>query len=468
MRGTIRANHQQEAIAVLERRGYYVRTLTEVKEVKEIKNTGSSGIMRDGGSLSESPYDGESPWSQLESSKLSQLNFPETGRRHTHLPSRPGSQDDRMKSRRRSKVGTAPKKAEPIALTISRYLPIPAYDIMAFLGVLSRLWDAGIPYGRSLIVIVEQTHNPYFQEILNEIKEMVYEGFDVSRAMSHYPRVFSEKIIAMMRCGEETGEMGKILNKAAEMKEKEVQLLRNIKQRAMYPALILVSMLIFVIIMSGIMINIIFQALHMDYSELPLLTKVMLVSYRIITHPILVAVVLIGIPGLIYYIRQKGLTESFMSRLDAIFISLPLLGPLLHKISLSRFCDSMSDLLDSGISLPKAIDLAAKASGNRVLMRDYNELGKRIREHGCLSEAMMGLKSFPRGVIAWVQVGEEKGGLGEMFAKASKFMKDDLDYALNIFYATLEPILISIIGIIVGLMVIATLLPISRIAQTGL
>jgi len=337
-------------------------------------------------------------------------------------------------------------------------------ELAIFSRQFSTMLDAGVSIIDILSDLSEQSSNKYFKEILENIKKDIEAGSNFSNAISKYPKVFSPLYVALVRAGEESGNLPGVMSEISSYIEDQIILLRKLRQALSYPVVILVF---FICVVAFIFLFLIpkFQSIFSSFgAQLPLLT---LLIFKISQFALKFLPLLIGFFFLfaifIYFFKN---TKIGRWQIDNLKLKFPLVGKLMHKIALSRFSSSLSTLIGGGVSINTALEIVAQTAGN-VIIEDFI---KKVREGviggKVLNEEMKKYKIFPPILVRMVRVGEETGKLEDMLKRTSKFFKDESDATINILTAIIEPVLIIGLGVVVGIVVIAIYLPIFKLSGT--
>ncbi|MCM8758661.1 MAG: type II secretion system F family protein [Candidatus Omnitrophica bacterium] len=337
-------------------------------------------------------------------------------------------------------------------------------EMALFSRQLATMLEAGIPILDSIQDLAEQTPNKYFSNVLNDIAGEIREGSSFSKALSKYPKVFSQLYVALVLSGEESGNLVEVLKDLSSELEDQLTLIRKVRQALSYPAVIIVF---FVAVVSFVFLYLIpkFQEIFESFgAQLPLFTRIILniSKFSLKFFPFL----LVGLILLFIFLSFFRKTFYGSRKIDAFKLKLPVFGDLFLKISLARFSRSLATLLQGGVSIVAALEIVARTTGNTIL-EDYI---KRLRE-GVIGGELLGVEMkkyriFPAMMVRMVTVGEETGRTDDMLTRVSKFFRDEVDVTLNILSSILEPILIIGLGVIVGVVVLAIYLPIFKLAAT--
>jgi len=336
-------------------------------------------------------------------------------------------------------------------------------QLVIFTRQLSTMISAGVPLLESLEVLQEQADTPGFRFVLDGVIESVRSGTDLSTALERFGRVFPNVYVSMVRAGEVSGQLDDILVRLAEYLEASAKLKRDIRAAMTYPV---ISLVLVVGIATFLMIGIvpkfkeIFDTLEI---ELPSLTLgVLAVSYALKNH---ILVVMAGLAGLValFFIWKR--TDWGERQWDWIALHVPVFGPLFQKVALSRFARTFATLIKSGVPILGALEIVSDTAGNRIISDTVDGAKENVRQGHTLAEPLMESKVFPPMVTRMVQIGEKSGSLEQLLEKISDFYDDQVSAAVKTLTAMIEPIMIGIMGFMVGGIVLAVFLPIFELQK---
>lgn len=334
-------------------------------------------------------------------------------------------------------------------------------DITLFTRQLADLLESGLPLMRTLDVLREQMENPRLQEVLADLASQVRDGRSLSDALAIYPRVFSPLYVSMVRSGEVGGMLGEVLARLADFAEKEEELHVKMRSALAYPILILL------VGMGTIAVLLIFVVpkLVLLFQEvgqiLPLPTRVLIgLSQWFVSYWWLV----VSIAGLgVFLVRRGGLSQGARLAIDRIKLRLPVCGSLIKKVEIARFARSLATLLSHGVPILQGMQVVVQATGNELLRGELQQIGEQLKGGDSLSQGMRRGRIFPALVTHMVAVGEEAGSLDRSLFKIADTYEREADRAMKLMTSLVEPVMILIMGSLVGFIVIAMLLPIFEI-----
>ena len=335
--------------------------------------------------------------------------------------------------------------------------------VMTFTRQLATLIDAGLPILRSLRILEEQVESAVFKDIIAKIAKDIEGGSTLSDAMGKYPKVFDNLYVAMVRAGEIGGVLEAVLNRIAEFLEKRQAMIGKVRSAMIYPTVVMV---IATIIVGFILIKIIprfvdiFKQLGAD---LPTPTLILVnVSTAVTDHFIAVG---LGVAAIVFIIRQINRTRGGKFFFDTVKLKLPVFGVIFLKLGIVRFASTLSTLINAGVPILQAIDIVRETSGNEVISRAMEQVYNSIKDGETIHEPMREAKIFPPLVCHMVAVGEETGAIDQMLSKVAEAYEREVDDTINALTSIIEPVLIVILGVIVGAIVICLYLPLFTIPK---
>ncbi len=335
---------------------------------------------------------------------------------------------------------------------------IKTRDIVIFTRQFATMINSGLPLVQSLDILAEQTENQHLRKVIQAVLYDVESGHTLADAMGRHPKVFSELYVNMVAAGEAGGILDTILLRLATFLEKNDALVRKIKGAMIYPAVIFSVAAIAVVILLIFVIPTFQNMFETAGVALPLPTQIV-ISMSAFLKSFWWAV-LAGMFVLGFSVRQVYRTDDGRLAIDRILLGLPIFGDLQRKAAVARFTRTLGTLVSSGVSILEGLEITAKTAGNRVIHDAV--MGSRASIAG--GETIAGpLKEsgvFPPMVVQMINVGEQTGGLDEMLTKIADFYDEEVDAAVEALLSAMEPIMIVVLGVIVGGMIVAMYLPI--------
>jgi type IV pilus assembly protein PilC len=349
-------------------------------------------------------------------------------------------------------------REKPKEITISFGSGVSTRDVVIFTRQFATMINSGLPLVQSLDILAEQTENQALRKTISEVLYDVESGHTLADAMGRQPKVFTELFVNMVAAGEAGGILDTILLRLATFLEKNDALIRKIKGAMIYPSVIFSVAGGAVIILLVFVIPTFQQMFDSAGVPLPIPTQIV-IGMSIFLQAYWWAVT-IGVIAFFVAIRQFYQTDKGELVLDSIMLAMPILGDLQRKAAVARFTRTLGTLVSSGVSILEGLEITAKTAGNRVIHDAV--MGSRASIAG--GETIAGpLKEsgvFPPMVVQMINVGEQTGGLDEMLSKIADFYDEEVDTAVEALLAAMEPIMIVVLGVVVGGMIVAMYLPI--------
>jgi type IV pilus assembly protein PilC len=331
-------------------------------------------------------------------------------------------------------------------------------DLAIFARQFSTMLDAGVSLIRCLDVLQAQTNNARLRKILMDLSARVESGESLSRSMARHPKAFSQLIIGLIRAGEVGGVLEESLQRIAGFLEKDVELRRKIRSALTYPVIVLLAAIGIVIFLVSWLVPQFAQLFkELGIKEMPAPTQFLIDLSALFTqrwYVVIIAVVAILIAYKLFVSTRVGRRVA-----DRVKLRVPVFGPLHHKIVMARFSRTMGTLLASGVPILQAMETVAGVVGNSVVSDAVIESRARIREGEKIADPLQRSKMFPPMVVHMVSVGEESGSLDHMLNKIADFYENEVEMTIASLTAAIEPVMIVLLGFIVGFIVISMFLP---------
>lgn len=332
-----------------------------------------------------------------------------------------------------------------------------------FTRQLSTMISAGIPLLESLEILTEQADDPGFKLAMQKVVEKLRSGSDMSEALSDYPKVFTRIYISMIKAGEASGQLDTVLTRLAEFMESTEKLKREIKAAMTYPV---VSLVMILGIASALLIFIVpkFKTIFTQLKvPLPAITKGLLALSDNIRDMWFVWIgVIIAIFVSFSLWKKSNSGEKMWHR---ILLKLPIFGQLFVKVAISRFSKTFSTLIQSGVPILGALEIVAATSGNRIIEDAVLKARENVRKGETLGEPLGASKVFPPMVTRMISIGEKSGALEQLLEKISEFYDQQVEATVEGLTALIEPVMIGLMGVVVGGMVLAIFMPILKIQE---
>jgi len=367
----------------------------------------------------------------------------------------------RLRSRQLSPVKIKKKGRE---LKLSFGSGVSQKELVVFVRQFATMIDAGLPLVQCLDILSSRGENKQLNAILKDVKDYVEQGGTFSEGLARHPKLFDELFVNLVRAGEMGGILDTILNRLAGYIEKRVKLARQVRGAMVYPiAIFFVAIIVVVIMLAWVIPS--FKGMFAEFGgedSLPALTQMVIAAsegFLANVHWIILitAAFVFGIS----YIYKQPAGKYFFHR---TLLVMPILGPVMRKISVARFTRTLGTLLAAGVPILDALDVVKKSAGNVVVEAAIGETSNKIREGRTMAEPLMETNVFPPMVVQMIGVGEQTGALDTMLNKIADFYEEEVDIAVAALTSLLEPLMMVFIGGIVGTILISMYLPIFSIA----
>jgi type IV pilus assembly protein PilC len=348
-------------------------------------------------------------------------------------------------------------KPKPKDLSFSFGSGVKTREIVIFTRQFATMINSGLPLVQSLTILTEQTENKRFSAIIGQVLHDIESGQTLADAMRKHPKVFTELYVNMVAAGEAGGILDTILLRLAAFLEKNDALVRKIKGAMTYPAVMLFVVIAATTILLWKVVPTFASMFEGAGLALPLPTQIVLGISAFLQSYILF--LFLGVIGFGFLVKKYYGTSGGKLNIDRALLRAPVLGDLLRKAAVARFTRTLGTLISSGVSILEGLEITAKTSGNRVIHDAVMHSRASIAGGATISDPLKKSGVFPPMVVQMINVGEETGGLDEMLAKVADFYDDEVDAAVSNLTSLLEPIMIVLMGVVIGGMVVAMYLP---------
>ena len=334
---------------------------------------------------------------------------------------------------------------------------VPPKTLAIFTRQFSVMIDAGLPLVQCLEILANQQEHKNFQKILLQVRQDVEAGSTLADAMRRHPKAFNNLYVNMIAAGEAGGILDTILQRLSVYIEKAVKLASQVKSALIYPIAVIV---IAAIVVAVILLKVIptFAALFTSLgAELPFPTRMVIMASQFLARYFIVFIIVI-ILGIVAF-RRYYATYRGRRVVDGLILKLPILGMIMKKIAVARFCRTLATLTSSGVPILESLDITARTSGNAIIEDAILEVRKSVEGGKTIVEPLRDAGVFPNMVVQMIGVGEQTGALDQMLNKIGDFYEEEVDAAVAGLVKLLEPVMIFILGTIIGGIVIAMYLP---------
>ena len=356
------------------------------------------------------------------------------------------------------------KKAVAMAINLPGMNGVPTKSLVVFTRQMATMIDAGLPLVQCLEILSMQEPHPVFKKVLTKVKQSVESGNTFADSLKGYPKIFDNLFVNLVAAGEMGGILDTILNRLADYTEKSMKLNAKIKSAMRYPLTVLVIALL---ITAGLLWKVVptFASMFKSMGDkpLPAPTQFMVnVSNNFIyAAPYIIA----GIVGLVIGYKYIRSTVKGKYYTDWFYTKLPAFGNLIVKTSIARFTRTLGTLLGSGVPILDAMEIVAKTAGNAVIERGVLYVRDKVSEGRTIAAPLMELQLFPKMVIQMIAVGESTGALDVMLSKIADFYDDEVDDAVVGISSLMEPLIMVVLGGLIGSVMISMYAPIFTMAD---
>ena len=370
---------------------------------------------------------------------------------------------EELRKRQLTIISIAESKESAAQKVSFRSKKVKQDEIVIFSRQLATMIDAGIPIMQAIDALQEQVVHPIFKKVLGGIRDDIQHGNSLSVSFSKHPQVFDTLFTNMVRVGETGGVLSKILDRIATYLEKSLKLKRKVKSALIYPAVV-VSMAIIITVILLVKVVPTFAGIYDSFNkELPAMTQLLITISNVLKQRLIW--IIAGIVVITFAIIRWHKTERGAVVIDNAILKMPIFGELLRKVAISRFSRTLATLIQSGVPILESLDIVGKTIGNRVLELVIEDVKNNVREGESIATPLTKSKVFPAMVVRMIAVGEKSGQLEKMLYKIAEFYDDQVDAAVEGLTSIIEPLIIGILGIVIGFIVIALFLPIINITQ---
>ncbi|MGV8847743.1 type II secretion system F family protein [Tessaracoccus sp.] len=334
-------------------------------------------------------------------------------------------------------------------------------DVAIFSRQFATMIAAGLSMIRSLTILSEQTENEALRKIVRAVKTDVEQGKSLSEAMSRHQKVFPPLMVNMTKAGEVGGFLEKTMLQIAENYEAEVRLKGKVKSAMTYPVVVF-SMAILMVTAMLLFIVPVFKNMFTNLGgSLPLPTQMLVYMSVGLRYgsPFMIA----GIIAFIWAWRKYGHTQAVRERLDPLKLKMPVFGNLVQKISLARFARNFGTLLSSGVPILQCLDIVADTTGSTVIAKALREVQDSVRSGETICAPLTRHAVFPPMIVQMMSVGEDTGAMDQMLEKIAEFYDQEVEATTEALTALIEPLMIAVLGIVVGGMIVALYMPIFKV-----
>ena len=354
-------------------------------------------------------------------------------------------------------------KSGNIQLRLGDNLPTTK-ELAVFTKQFSLMVENGLPMLQSMALLREQQRKDSMRDAIGVISDSVAEGSTLHEALGKFPKIFDSLYTAMVRAGEASGRLDVILRQLVQYIEKAAKIKAQIKSAMMYPIIIVVVSVAVVALLLAFVVPALAKQFADSGQQLPAVTQMVVGASDLVINnwPILIGLVVVAMLGFRSWVN----TEKGRKLYDTYILKAPVIGDVMTKIAIGRFCSTMGTMLSWGVSILEALSICATSSGNKRIEQFVNTVREEISKGRNFADPLMEAALFPKMVSSMVAVGEATGTLDDTLKKITEIYEDEVDTSIDTMTGMIEPIMIVVIGSIVGFIVIAMYLPIFEMANT--
>ena len=337
-------------------------------------------------------------------------------------------------------------------------------DITVFTRQLATMMKAGLPLMQAFEIVARSHSNPRMTEMLMQVRSDVEQGSALGKSFSKYPKYFDRFYCNLVSAGESGGVLESLLDKLAVYKEKTQAIKKKVKTALTYPIAIIVVAIALIFIMMMFVLPAFKEVYANMGAELPGLTQlVMNLSDLFVDYGWIMIILLIASAFGLYKLHEKS--PTFQKRIDALILRLPVFGAIVRKATIARWARTTSTLFAAGVPLVEVLDSVAGASGNILYEEATQDIRAKVTQGLSLTSSMQSTDMFPNMVIQMAAIGEESGSLDDMLNKAAEFYEDEVDNSVTRLSHLMEPIIMVVLGSLIGILLIAMYLPLFNLGN---
>ncbi|WIF68623.1 type II secretion system F family protein [Metapseudomonas otitidis] len=397
--------------------------------------------------------------------KTSTFSWEGTDRKGAKVKGEMGGQSPALVKAQLRKQGINPIKVRKKSVSLfSAGKAIKPADIALFTRQMATMMKAGVPLLSSFDIIGEGFDNPNMRKMVDELKQEVAAGNSFASSLRKKPIQFDDLYCNLVEAGEQAGALETLLDRVATYKEKTEALKAKIKKAMTYPIAVLV---VAIIVSAILLIKVVpqFEDVFKSFgAELPVFTQMVIGMSQVLQEWWLI--VLIGVIGASFGIREiYRRSENFRNKIDQLLLKIPIVGDIIYKSSVARYARTLSTTFAAGVPLVEALDSVAGATGNVVFRKAVNQIKQDVSTGMQLNFSMRTTGVFPSMALQMTAIGEESGSLDDMLDKVASFYETEVDNMVDNLTALMEPMIMAVLGVVVGGLIVAMYLPIFQLGQ---
>ncbi|MFM2374663.1 MAG: hypothetical protein RLZZ234_658 [Candidatus Parcubacteria bacterium] len=337
-------------------------------------------------------------------------------------------------------------------------------EVVMFSRQIATLFEAQVSALRVFRLLASEAENPLMRRILTQVSDDIQGGSAISAALAQHPDVFSTFYVSMVKAGEEAGKLNEVFMYLADYLDRTYEVMSKARNAMIYPIFVIVTFLAVMVLMMTMVIPQIASIIKESGQEVPLYTKIVIGMSDFVKDFIGIIILFVGIGVVVLWRFTR--TEVGARTMDELKLATPAVGNLFQKLYLSRIADTLSTMLQSGISMVLALEITSQVVGNRVFEEIVKNCIEDVKGGKSVSDAFADHPHIPGVMTQMMKVGEESGSLGQILDTLAKFYRREVDSAVDTLVGLIEPIMIVMLGLGVGVLLAAVLVPIYNITNT--
>ena len=374
-----------------------------------------------------------------------------------HAPDVAGAREQlRIRGLMASRLDELPSAGDESARNV--FKKVKPKTLQIFSRQFATMIEAGLNIVAALVILEQQTDDLYFGQVIKELRADVESGLLLSEAMKRHPKIFDRLFISMVEAGEAAGILDEVLDRVAFQIEKSTQIKRRVKGAMLYPTMVLVFATLVLTGLLMFLVPVFVKIFGQLGGELPTLTKYVVAASDLLKHKWYIIFPAIGMT--FFALRKYKKTEAGRKKWDRIKLKIPMkIGSVVLKVTMARFSRTLSTLVSAGVDIIKALEITGQTAGNWVIEEALGDVRAKVHEGVPIAQPLIDNPIFPPMVSQMVKIGEETGELEKMLGNIADFYEDEVDAAIQSLTSIVEPLMMILVGLMVGVIVIAMYLP---------
>jgi type IV pilus assembly protein PilC len=374
-----------------------------------------------------------------------------------HAPDLAGAREQlRIRGLMASRLSELPSAGEEGARNF--FKAVKPKTLQIFSRQFATMIEAGLNIVAALVILEQQTDDVYFAQVVKELRADVESGLLLSEAMRRHPKIFDRLFVSMVQAGEAAGILDEVLDRVAFQIEKATQIKRRVKGAMLYPTMVLIFATLVLTGLLMFLVPVFVKIFGQLGGELPTLTQYVVAASDVLRNKYYIIFPALGIT--FFGLRKYKKTDSGRKKWDRIKLKIPMkIGQVVLKVTMARFSRTLSTLVAAGVDIIQALEITGQSSGNWVIEEALSDVRLKVGEGVPIAQPLVDNPIFPPMVSQMVKIGEETGELEKMLGKIADFYEDEVDAAIQSLTSIVEPLMMILVGMMVGVIVIAMYLP---------